>query len=63
MKVISTKGLTADLINEYSILNEAKYFSSNGLQKYIVFITTRHIEFISDGGRYSKIKSWGSAGM
>ena len=25
-KAISTKGLTKDLINKFSILNEAKYF-------------------------------------
>ena len=26
IKAISTKGLTKDLINEYSILNDTKYF-------------------------------------
>ena len=25
------------MINKYSIINEAKYFSSNGLQNYLVF--------------------------
>ena len=32
LKIISTKGLTADLINKYSILNRAKYFSADRLQ-------------------------------
>ena len=32
VEVISTKGLTKDLINKYSILNGAKYFSSEILQ-------------------------------
>ena len=31
-EVISTKGLTKDLINKYSIINGAKYFSSEILQ-------------------------------
>ena len=31
---ISTKGLTKDLINKFSILNGAKYFSSGILQSY-----------------------------
>ena len=59
--MISTKGLTADLINKYSILNGAKYFSLNGLQNYLVFISTRRIEFISNNT--SNIESWGSTGM
>ena len=32
LKIISTKGLTADLINKYSILNGAKYFSADTVQ-------------------------------
>ena len=31
VEVLSTKGLTADLIDKYSILNGAKYFSSSRL--------------------------------
>ena len=38
MKAISTKGLTKDLINQFSILNGAKYFSSGKLQNYFVII-------------------------
>ena len=37
MKAISTKGLTKDLINQFSILNGAKYFSGK-LQNYFVII-------------------------
>ena len=29
VNAISTRGLTKDLINKFSILNEAKYFSRN----------------------------------
>ena len=32
---ISTKGLTKDLINEFSLLNGAKYFSSGLFQNYL----------------------------
>ena len=35
---ISTKGLTKDLINKFSIFNGAKYFSSGIFQNYLVFI-------------------------
>ena len=38
VKIISTKGLTADMINKYSILSQAKYFSPNVLQNYLVFL-------------------------
>ena len=37
VKVISTKELMEDLIYKYSILYGAKYFSTNGLQNYLVF--------------------------
>ena len=32
------KGLTKDLINEYNIVNGAKYFSSGIFQNYLGFI-------------------------
>ena len=51
------------MINKYNIFNEGKYFSSNGLQKYLVFMKTRYIKFISNSGRNSRIESWGSTGM
>ena len=41
--IISTKGLTKNLIDKYSITNGAKYFPSNGLQNCLVFISTRGI--------------------
>ena len=43
VKLISTKELTKDPIYKYSILNSAKYFSSDGLQNYLVFLSTRRI--------------------
>ena len=43
VKSISKKGLTKDLINEYSILDGAKYFNSGILQNYFVFIPAKKI--------------------
>ena len=34
--LISTKGLTKDLINKYSTFNGARYFFKNELQNYFV---------------------------
>ena len=51
------------MINKYSILNGAKCFSSDGLQNYLVFISTRRIEWIINNGRYSRIESWESTEM
>ena len=42
LKGISIKGLTKDLINKFSILNEAKYFSSGTIQNYLVFIPAKN---------------------
>ena len=36
VKAISAKGLTKDLINKFSILIGAKYFSSGTFQNYLV---------------------------
>ena len=47
-KIISTKGLPADWINKYSFLNGAKYVSSDGLQNYLVLVSTRCIDYISN---------------
>ena len=41
VKAISTKGLTKDLINKFSILNGAKYFSLGIFQNYFVFIPAK----------------------
>ena len=57
VKIISTKGLTADLENKYSILNGAKYFSSDGLRNYLVYISNRSIYWIIKDGCESKNKS------
>ena len=38
VKAISTKRLTKDLINKFSILNEAKCFSSGMFQSCLVFV-------------------------
>ena len=38
---ILTKVLKKDLINKFSILREAKYFSSGILQNYLVFIRAK----------------------
>ena len=38
---ISTKRLTKDLINKFSILNGVKYFSSRIFQNYLVFIPAK----------------------
>ena len=47
IKLISTIGLTKDLINDYSVLNSWKYFSSNGLNNYLVFIAVnKYFSFI-----------------
>ena len=50
-----------DLINKYSIPNGAKYFSSNGLQNYLVFVSTSdNLEYISNNS--NKIESKNSIG-
>ena len=36
-KLLSTKGLTEDLLNKYKVLNGAKYFSSGVLPNYLAF--------------------------
>ena len=61
VKAISTKGLTKDLINKFSILNGAKYFSSRIFQNYLVFIPAKtHIKYFSGT---TWIESWKSNGM
>ena len=41
VKAISTKRLTKDLINKFSIINEAKSFSLETFQNYLVFIPAK----------------------
>ena len=42
-KVLSTKGLTVDLINKFSILNGEKYFLSGLFQHFLVFTPAKNI--------------------
>ena len=61
VKAISTKGLTKDLINKFSILNGAKYFSSGIFQNYLVFMPAKkYIKYFSGTTR---INSWKYNGM
>ena len=56
----STKRLTKDLMNKFSILNEAKYFSSGIFQNYLVFIPAKkYIKYFSDTTRTDSWKSYG----
>ena len=60
-KGISIKGLTKDLINKFSILNGAKYFSSGIFQNYLVFMPAKkYIKYFSGTTR---INSWKYNGM
>ena len=48
VKTVSTKGLTKDLINKFSILNGAKYFSLGLFQNYLVFTSAKiYIKYFS----------------
>ena len=48
VKAISIKGLTKDLINKFSILNGAKYFSIRIFQNYLVFVPAKtYIKYFS----------------
>ena len=61
VKAISTKGLTKDLINKFSIVNGAKYFFSGIFQNYLVFIPAKkYIKYFSGTTR---INSWKSNGI
>ena len=61
VKAISTKGLTKDLINKFSILNGAKYFSLGLFQIYLVFIPAKkYIKYFSG---ITWIESWTSNGI
>ena len=55
---LSTKGLTKDLINRFSILHGAKYFSLGIFQNYLVFIPAKkYIKYFSGT---TWIESWKS---
>ena len=55
IKSISTKGLTKDLIDKFSIVNGAKYFSSGMFQNYLVFIPA--IKYIKHFSGTSRVES------
>ena len=60
VKAISTKGLTKYLINEFSILNGAKYFSSGIFQNYLLSIPAKkYIKYFSGTTRIETRKSNG----
>ena len=53
---IKTKGLTKHFTNNFSILNEAKYFSSKMFENHLVFIPDKkYIKYFSGT---SRIESW-----
>ena len=61
MVAISAKGLTKDLIDKFSILNGAKYFSTGLFQSQLVFIPAKkYIKYFSGTTR---IESWKSSGI
>ena len=61
MFIISTKGLTKDLVNKFSILNGAKYFPLGIFQNYLVNIPTGiYIKYFS---ATTRIESWKSNGI
>ena len=58
VKAISAKGLTKDLINKFSILNRARYFSSGIFQNYLVFIPAKkYFKYFSGTTRIELWKS------
>ena len=56
-----TKVLTKDLIDKFSILNEAKYFSLGISQNYLVFIPAE--KYIKHFRGTTQINSWKCNGM
>ena len=61
VKAISTKRLTKGLRNTFSILNEAKYFSSGIFQNCLVFIPAKKYSKYFSGT--TRINFWKSKGM
>ena len=58
VKAMSTKGLTKDLINKFSILNGANYFCSGIFQNYLLFLSAK--KYISYFSSTPQIDSWES---
>ena len=63
VKIISTKGLTTNLISKYSIIKGANYFSINRSQNYLVFITFNKYAFILEADVNDNISSRKSIGL
>ena len=61
VKAISAKGLTKDLINKFSILNGANYFSLGIFQNFLVFIPPK--KYINYFSGTTWIELWKSKGM
>ena len=51
------------MIKIYSIFNGAKYFFPDGQQNYLLFISTRRVEWINIDDRYSRVVLWRSTRM
>ena len=47
VKATSTKALTKNLINKFSILDGAKYFCSEKFQNYLLFIPAKNIKSVA----------------
>ena len=61
VKAISTKRLIKNLINKFSILNRAKYFSFRIFQNYLIFVPAeKYIKYFSGT---TQVESWKSNGM
>ena len=58
LKHCQEKGITKDLMDKFSILNRAKYFSSRIFQNYLVFIPAKKYKKY-----FTLIESWKSKGM
>ena len=58
LEATSTKSLTKDLINKFSILNVTKYFSSQIFQNYLVFIPAK--KYVKYFSATTQINSWKS---
>ena len=57
---MSTKRFTKDLVNKFSILNGAKYFSSGIFKSYLVFIPAKnYIKYFSGNTQIKLSKSNG----
>ena len=62
MNAVSTKGLTKDLIDKFSILYGAKCFSSGIFQNYLLFTTAnKYIKYFT--GTTTRIELWKSNGV